>query len=171
VPAEGVGSPWAEDAGFVCDAGLGGLARWLRAAGYPATWQPTVGDAELVQQALTTHAALLTTDSLLLQRRVIQQAQIRAFWLPPILKICDQLELVFKEFRLRARAPRCMPCGGELLRVDKQAVWSRIPPKTRLWINDYFVCTKCHRLFWQGTHWQRIRAQLAVLGTECPRGE
>src|SRR5438132_12222884 len=24
---------------FLCDAGLGGLARWLRAAGHDATWQ------------------------------------------------------------------------------------------------------------------------------------
>src|SRR5579859_6796687 len=29
-----------EDIMFLCDGGLGGLARWLRAAGYRALWEP-----------------------------------------------------------------------------------------------------------------------------------
>src|ERR1039458_7984088 len=33
---------------FLCDAGLGGLARWLRAAGYEATWQPDIADDEVL---------------------------------------------------------------------------------------------------------------------------
>src|SRR5206468_2540549 len=31
---------------FWCDAGLGGLARWLRAAGYEAAWQAGIADDE-----------------------------------------------------------------------------------------------------------------------------
>lgn len=33
---------------FVCDCGLGGLARWLRAAGYEAWWNNPVQDDALV---------------------------------------------------------------------------------------------------------------------------
>src|SRR5215212_1673966 len=29
---------------FVCDAGLGGLARWLRASGYEARWTQNISD-------------------------------------------------------------------------------------------------------------------------------
>src|SRR5688500_16569324 len=29
---------------FLCDVGLGGLARWLRAAGYEALWFPGIND-------------------------------------------------------------------------------------------------------------------------------
>src|SRR5256885_13899451 len=36
---------------FFCDAGLGGLARWLRAAGHDARWQPDIDDDELLDQA------------------------------------------------------------------------------------------------------------------------
>src|SRR5262249_44560677 len=32
------------DLRFYCDAGLGGLARWLRAAGYDAFWEPDISD-------------------------------------------------------------------------------------------------------------------------------
>lgn len=33
---------------FACDAMLGGLARWLRAAGYDASWQEGITDQELI---------------------------------------------------------------------------------------------------------------------------
>src|SRR5262245_41792778 len=36
---------------FFCDAGLGGLARWLRAAGYEAFWVDGIDDDVLLQEA------------------------------------------------------------------------------------------------------------------------
>jgi len=36
---------------FFCDAGLGGLARWLRAAGYEAEWEPGIDDSDLLAVA------------------------------------------------------------------------------------------------------------------------
>ncbi len=44
----------------------------------------------------------------------------------------------------------------------KDDVRARIPPKTALWKDDYFVCAACDRLFWQGTHWERIAGTLAA---------
>ena len=53
-----------------------------------------------------------------------------------------------------------MACGGLLRATTKQSVRDRIPPRTALWLDDYFVCAECDQLFWKGTHWQRIRARL-----------
>jgi len=53
---------------FLCDAGLGGLARWLRAAGYEASWIPDIGDDELLRKTRRLGATLVTTDSLLMER-------------------------------------------------------------------------------------------------------
>jgi uncharacterized protein with PIN domain len=36
----------------------------------------------------------------------------------------------------------------------------RIPPRTALWKDEYFVCAECDRLFWRGTHWERIERTL-----------
>ena len=154
---------------FVCDAGLGGLARWLRAAGYDALWHPKVSDAALLREARERRAVLLTTDSLLLERRVVRDGVIPTVWLPPTLHAPDQLALVLRELRLTPLPPRCMSCGGELRAVDKTAVADRIPPRTARWLDEYFVCARCDRLFWRGTHWQRITARLGQLGVE-PRG-
>ncbi len=148
---------------FLCDAGLGGLARWLRGAGYEAAWQPDIADDELLRQARKLAATVLTTDAMLMERRVLRDRIIPAFWLPPTLSIPEQLALVFREFGLAPQAPRCMSCGGALRRVSKEALRERIPPRTYRWLEEFFVCARCDKLFWHGTHWHRIVAALDKL--------
>jgi uncharacterized protein len=147
---------------FWCDAGLGGLARWLRAAGYEALWEDGIADDELLRRARKAGATILTTDSLLMERRLLRDRVIPAYWLPPAFGIPEQLAMVFREFGLAPREPRCMSCGGELRRGEKEALRERIPPKTYRWLEEYFVCCRCDRLFWRGTHWLRIERQLRL---------
>lgn len=148
---------------FFCDAGLGGLARWLRAAGHEAAWQPHIADDALVREARNMSATILTTDSLLMERRLLRDGVIPALWLPPTLAISAQLAAVFREFGLGVGEPRCMSCGGELRRADKEALRERIPPRTYRWLDEYFVCSRCDKLFWRGTHWEKIGRQLRTI--------
>ena len=145
---------------IVCDAGLGGLARWLRAAGCEAFWTQDIGDAELVRQAETLQALIITTDSFLLDRRPIVQARVKALWVPPTLTKLEQLELVRAELDLPETDSRCMTCGGELEAVPKEQYRHSIPPRTYQWVDEYFRCSRCSKLFWQGTHWNRISDRL-----------
>ena len=151
---------------FLCDAGLGGLARWLRAAGYEAAWSADITDDELVREAQRLGAVALTTDSLLMERRVFRDGQVPSVWVPPSLRPLGQLELVFKELRLSLRASLCMNCGGPLQSVDKEAMRERIPPRTYRWLDQYFQCGRCGQLFWHGTHWQNIQNRLSGLGAQ-----
>ena len=151
---------------FFCDSGLGGLARWLRAAGYDAAWQPYIADDDLLRQARAMPATLLTTDGMLMERRLLRDGIIPSFWLPPTLSIAEQLGLVSREFGLTLCGPRCMSCGGELRSVSKEALRERIPPRTYRWRDDYFVCARCDKLFWHGTHWQRNMGTLAALNQD-----
>jgi uncharacterized protein with PIN domain len=68
--------------------------------------------------------------------------------------------MVALDLGLTLREPLCMSCGGALLPVEKEAVRPRIPPRTALWKDEYFVCAACDRLFWRGTHWERIARAL-----------
>ncbi len=155
---------------FFCDAGLGGLARWLRAAGYDAAWEPDITDDELLRQARRIPATILTTDGMLMERRLLRDGIIPSFWLPPTLSIREQLALVFREFGLTLRDPRCMSCGGELRPVAKEALRERVPPRTYRWRDEYFVCARCDKVFWHGTHWQRIMRALGELSRGSSRG-
>jgi uncharacterized protein with PIN domain len=149
-----------ENIRFFCDSGLGGLARWLRGSGYEAFWEPSIDDYELLQRAQKLHTTVLTTDSLLMERTVVRDHVIPALWLPPTLSISEALAFVFHEFGLKVGEPRCMSCGGELRQESKEVLKDRIPPKTFKWLDEYFVCSRCGKLFWRGTHWHKIEGEL-----------
>jgi len=152
---------------FFCDAGLGGLARWLRAAGYDALWEAGIDDGRLVSKAAELCAVLVTTDSMLMERRLLRDAHVLGLWLPPSLDLRQQLTAVLREFDLSIRDPRCMHCGGELNRRDKESLKTRIPPRTYRWLNEYFVCNRCGKIFWHGTHWERIQNELREAERNC----
>jgi len=73
---------------------------------------------------------------------------------------------VVEHFALRAGEPRCMDCGGELRAVAKETVRDRIPPRTYRWLDDYYLCDHCDRLFWRGSHWRNIRRRLPTQLTD-----
>jgi hypothetical protein len=166
-PAErgGGAPPWArfDEANpprFLCDPSLGGLARWLRAAGYEARLAPGVPGHRLPDEALRRGLVLLTSEAEVLDRRIVADGSLVVAWVPSALTMAEQLHLAAVELGLTLREPRCMACGGGLVPTAKEAVRSRIPPRTALWQDDYFVCADCDRLFWRGTHWERIAATL-----------
>jgi uncharacterized protein with PIN domain len=149
---------------FVCDASLGGLARWLRAAGYEADWLEK-GSADALLRKARAGATLLTTDSRMMERTAVRNGSVQAQWLPSDLSRVAQLGMVMRDLGLKLRAPRCMSCGGELRAVPKDEVRDRIPPRTARWKDEYFACAGCGQLFWQGTHWERIARRLSDLGS------
>ena len=127
-----------EPPAFWCDAMLGGLARWLRAAGYDAAWEAGIADAELAR-----HGA-------------IRAGRIRALWIPPGLEKLEQLRYVVRSMGLAPRAPRCMACGGALVSIPRESARPEAPPRTFAWCREFYRCGRCAKLFWRGTHWSRI---------------
>jgi uncharacterized protein with PIN domain len=146
---------------FLCDASLGGLARWLRAAGYEARWRADAAALDLVAEAAAEGVTLLTTDTAALRLRRVRAGGADVIWVPPAKGPVAQLGTLLRDLELGRREPRCMGCGGALRPVTKEQVLERIPPRTRRWKDDYFVCQGCGALFWAGTHWERIAARLA----------
>lgn len=149
---------------FLCDESLGGLARWLHAAGHDARGLRGVKSDALLRAALEESRILVTTDGHLLERRLVKEGRVRMVWVPSRMPLNRQLGLVMADLGLAFLAPRCMSCGAELAPVAKEAVRERIPPKTALWKDEYFLCRGCGRLLWQGTHWERIESRLAQIG-------
>lgn len=154
---------------FFCDAGLGGLARWLRGAGYEANWNPDLDDAAAIRETQRLRATLITIDSLMMERGVLRDGIVPAVFVPSSIKCEEQLIVVMRELKLAIRESRCMKCGGELRRAEKQIVADRIPPKTAKWLDEYFVCARCDQLFWRGTHWRKITSKLEAT-TEMGKG-
>jgi uncharacterized protein with PIN domain len=138
----------------------GGLARWLRAAGYDAFWKEGINDWDLVRRALREDEILLTSDGGICRIGIVRDGELPALFIPPGMSKAEQLQFVLKSLGLALREPRCMACGGELAEVPKQRVRGRVPPRSFEQHESFYECERCRKLFWKGTHWPKIRARL-----------
>jgi hypothetical protein len=51
---------------------------------------------------------------------------------------------------------RCMVCNAKLESVDKEKVLDKIPPRVKEWQQEFHICPKCGRIYWKGTHYERM---------------
>jgi uncharacterized protein len=143
---------------------LGGLARWLRAAGYDAEFHYGIADSDLVALAKESGRVILSSDGPLFERNVIKNGVVRALYVPRQLGNMEQLRFVMDALNLPLRPVRCMGCGGQLVEVPKHTVIEEAPPLAFRNCEQFWRCSRCARLLWQGTHWTRIAERLAELG-------
>ncbi len=147
---------------FLCDAMLGGLAKWLRAAGYDTYYAregTDVSDGSLTAKALEEGRVLLTSDGGFLERKPVRDGSV-GFLRIPHLPLEEQLRLVVEHFALTRRQSRCMECNGELGVVTHGAVKGRVPRGVIRDHESFFLCRGCERVFWHGSHWDRIVGRL-----------
>lgn len=143
---------------FVADAHLGGLARLLRMAGFDTIYDNHLHDEPIEALAMDEGRVVLTRDRELLKRRGVDYgAYVRA------LKPQAQLTEVFGRFDLAERArpfTLCLHCNAPLHAVAKDAVLERLPPSVRASQDAFSTCEVCHRVYWKGSHWQRMSGML-----------
>lgn len=146
---------------FLCDAMLGSLAKWLRAAGHDTRYAGERGtpDRWLVTTALEEGRALLTNDGDFLEHAPVRDGEIAFLRIPPM-PVEEQLRMVAGHFSLRRLPSRCMECNGELEVVPSTAVGGRVPPGVIECRDEFLLCVGCGRVFWYGSHWRRITGRL-----------
>jgi hypothetical protein len=141
---------------FVADAHLGGLAHLLRMTGFDTLYDNHFRDDAIEAIAAREGRIVLTRDRELLKRRWITHGcYVRA------LRSAEQLREVFARLDL-ARSARpftlCLTCNAPLRGIDKALVLDRLPPSVRVRYDRFSTCDRCRQVFWEGSHWQRMRA-------------
>jgi uncharacterized protein with PIN domain len=139
---------------------LGGLARWLRAAGYDASWHEGIADPELVCLARSEGRTVLSSDGDVFEFALVRDGVVPALFVPRGLAVQAQLAHVLRGLGLPLREPRCMACGGELAELTSEEASARVPPRSLAFHDRFWACVCCGRAFWHGTHWQKIIGRL-----------
>ena len=144
---------------FVADAHLGGLARLLRMAGFDTLYRNDYQDREIAAIAALEDRVVLTRDRELLKlREVTYGCYVHALHTPlQFREIVERLDLAG---RLRPFS-RCMECNVTLDAVAKADVLDRLPPMVRARHEQFTRCPQCDRIYWPGSHWQRMCTMLA----------
>jgi uncharacterized protein with PIN domain len=145
---------------FIADAHLGGLARLLRLAGFDTLYDNHFDDAEIVAVALRESRIILSRDRELLKRRDIDHG----CYVHAIKPETQLRELVERLDLARSLRPfsLCLRCNAPLRPVARTAVLDRLPERVREAQAHFSTCDVCGRVYWEGSHWRRMRRVLAV---------
>lgn len=152
---------------FFADAMLGKLARRLRILGYDTAYEREVCDELLIRRVLDEDRWLLTRDRYLVRRRVLRKRST----LIDSDHVSEQLREVAAALPLDLSlgadtASRCAECNGVLIQVAKDRVVSEVPAFVGIEHVRFARCPRCGKLYWPGSHWQRIQRELAGLRAE-----
>lgn len=159
---------------FIADVHLGTLARRLRILGFYTEYKNRADDSYLAERSREEELILLTRDRQLLMRKIVSRGLYVKNTHPTeqVREVVARLDLYAK---LRPFS-RCVACNG-FLRVlptegpEWEAHREKIPPGVRRWCTTYRICESCGKVFWRGSHLNRLNTLLEQLEKDRLRRE
>ncbi|MGB9720605.1 MAG: Mut7-C RNAse domain-containing protein [bacterium] len=138
---------------FICNGMLGRLCKYLRICGIDTLYSNEGIKALLL--ARKEGRIFLTKNTKLRDKQGVFFIDTN----DPI----GQVKTVILRFELAEKVnlfSRCLCCNELLLPVEKQEIEDKIPFYTYKNFNEFARCPKCHRVFWKGSHYQRMINEL-----------
>lgn len=159
---------------FLVDRMLGRLVSWLRMLGYDTVYANDVSgegggddeDAFLLSLAKREKRILLTKD-----RRLAAEARksgVRCVLMTGN-DVLGQLHELAESvpLRLEMRFMRCSDCNAPIRRVREDETQLLLEtdyvPKKMIGKLEFWVCERCRRIYWEGSHWRAINERLDLL--------
>jgi len=139
---------------FIVDVNLGKLAQKLRLLGFDTLFRNDLEDDEIIEIALKEKRIILTRDRGIL----MQNAVTHGHWIrndnpgQQLAEVINRLQLQndFKPFT------RCSNCNGELEPVSREKLDDRLSADTLTYYDEFWECSSCRKIYWQGSHFQHI---------------
>lgn len=138
---------------FLCDGMLGKLCKYLRICGVDTAYSNE--GMKMLLAAKKENRVILTKNTHLKEKE-------GTFFIEsddPLI----QLKYVIKEFGLKEKLgffSRCLLCNELLVPVTKGKIRDKIPYYTYKNFDEFAQCPKCLRVYWQGSHYQKMREDL-----------
>lgn len=145
---------------FVLDVNLGKLAKRLRLLGFDSLYRNDYRDADVADIAVKERRIVLTRDRRLLFAKRITHG----YWVRAVM-VEHQVDEVLRRFDLYGAIQpfaRCLLCNGVLAPVAKADILHRLQPKTRLYYEEFYCCSDCRQIYWEGSHVDNIRQRFST---------
>jgi hypothetical protein len=145
---------------FAVDIMLGKLAKWLRVLGFDARFMPlsrSMIDSLLSQGLVPVTRAMRLSDieGVLFIHSDHHFEQLK--------ELISSLRIGFDELRLFSR---CSICNAELIRMPRETALGAVPDYVFETAPDFYRCPKCAKVYWPGSHRQKMIDRLMDLGIE-----
>ena len=147
---------------FVVDLNVGRLAKWLRVMGYDSLFVPDADDGELLRIAMEQDRVVLTKDRYIMERRLVTSGRVKVVLVTSD-DFREQMRQLTQTLGLDSHNvfSLCIECNELLRSVGKEQVAERVPPFVLSTQEHFYQCPKCAKLYWRGTHWRNMRAEIA----------
>jgi len=130
--------------------------------GYDTLFFDSGDDSQMVAKALAEGRIILTRDNEIMKRRLVTSGRLNAILIASevpeqqMQQLIDTLHLdcQFRPFSL------CLECNQPLTERSPAEVKDRVPPYVFRTRHHYRECPACHRIYWQGTHWEAMTKRL-----------
>jgi uncharacterized protein len=140
---------------LVADVHLGRLTAYLRLAGFDTKYRNDYSDDEIVAISASEDRVLLTRDVGVLKYSIVMRGYFLRETQPArqLVEVLRHLDLVTRA----APFTRCLRCNTRLHVVAKDRVQHLLPARTRECYCEFSRCPTCSRIYWQGSHYSRMR--------------
>ena len=150
---------------FVLDIHLGRLASYLRMLGFDTLFPENYDDEYLAEVSSTENRIMLSRDRGLLMRKIVVHGYYVRSTNPrqQVVEVAQRYNLMthIEPFR------RCAHCNGVIEPVAKEAILDRIQPDTQRYYDEFRLCTGCDRVYWKGSHFERMQAFIDEIIRQC----
>ncbi len=141
---------------FFADHMLGRLSKWLRMMGFDVKYPKVdVSDTDIIALCEKEGRILLTRDHELYTRYprsiLIKSGNFK-----------DQAVQFISSFHPSEERyfTRCPECNGVLDKLDNPSEYLKIPETVRTRRMEVWECCQCGKVYWKGTHYDRILEQI-----------
>ena len=145
---------------FAVDANVAKLAPLLRMIGMDCWYQANVDDDFIADLSRRQQRILLTRDTGLLKRKQVVYGHLVRAQEPS-----RQLREIIEFYGLRPLLTpfsRCLLCNGKLQAVEKNDIRHRLEPLTEKYYDSFRRCGDCEKIYWPGSHRQRMERSIAA---------
>jgi uncharacterized protein with PIN domain len=137
---------------FLLTANLNKLAKWLRLLGYDAALYKNISFSAMINLAAKERRKILT------RARKQQNDKHKDIILIRSEDHLNQLREINKLLVMNDDYlfTRCLICNKMLYEIERQNIKKLVPEYIYKTHSDFKVCRKCGRLYWQGTHYEKM---------------
>ncbi len=144
---------------FIADRTLGKLARKLRVLGLDVVYWGGGNLEEAFKKARTEDRVLLTRSRKIHGKSGDLQA-VAVDANDPREQVREVLAKLHLEPPAEKFFSRCLVCNQELHPIPKEEAEKKVPDFIYRSYDSFHICPRCHRLYWPGTHLERMKEEM-----------
>lgn len=145
---------------------LGTLAKWLRIMGYDTLYVKNISDDRICAIAKIEQRIILTRDRKLADdapgAHYIQSKQLD----DQVCNVINAFSLLIDE---NSFFSRCTLCNILVEPAKKETVKDRAPPAVYQNYDTFWICSRCGRVYWKGSHWTDVVVRIETF-LRCTHG-